>query len=57
MRYVSDGTWFDVGTEAELVDDYRVDGLNAGLFKGIRGGKLDEEICTFDEFTEKKETV
>lgn len=42
--------WFDTGTEVELVDDYRPDGLNCGLFRGYRNGKLDEEICPFDEF-------
>jgi hypothetical protein len=49
MRYISDGTWFDMGTEAKLLDDYRPD-LNAGLFLGIKDGKPDEEICGFDEF-------
>ena len=48
-------TWFDVGTGAVLIDDYRKDGLSSGLFEGIHGGKPDEEICGFDEFEEKKE--
>lgn len=48
--YISDGTWFDKGTEVELIDDYRKDGPELGLFRGLRNGKLDEEICPFDEF-------
>jgi len=49
VRYISLGEWFDKGTEAELVDDYRPK-MGAGLFRGIRNGKPDEEVCTFDEF-------
>jgi hypothetical protein len=65
MRYISKGDWFKEGTEARLIDDYRPDGLDTGLFEGIRvcvnpnsEGKsksvgeeyLDQEICFFDEF-------
>lgn len=64
MRFISNGTWFEKGTEAKLIDDYRDHGWNAGLFSGIRitedsdveGGypvgvrREDEEICSFDEF-------
>ena len=42
--------WFDAGTIATLIDDYRTEGLNSGLFSGLRNGELDEEICPFDEF-------
>jgi hypothetical protein len=45
-------TWFDKGTGATLVDDYRLVGLNTGLFRGIRDGQIDEEVCQFDEFDE-----
>jgi hypothetical protein len=43
------GEWFDAGTVAMLVDDYRPD-MEAGLFRGVRDGKLDEEVCAFAEF-------
>lgn len=42
-------TWFDEGTEVKLVDDYRPK-LPCGLFCGLQDGKLDEEICSFNEF-------
>ena len=44
-------TWFDAGSLVTLIDDYRPQ-LNAGLFSGLRGGKLDEEVCVFAEFEE-----
>lgn len=55
-KYISKGEWFDAGTEAVLLDDYRkreyMGGSiwNAGLFEGYRNGHPDQEICTFDEF-------
>ena len=50
-RYISKGEWFDKGTEAELIDDYRGwNSLEAGLFEGVREGKPDQEVCNFDEF-------
>ena len=52
-RYISRGEWFDKGTEAILLDDYRTWGsgeLQVGLFRGVKDGKPDEEVCTFDEF-------
>lgn len=49
-KYISKGEWFDKGTEAVLLDDYRKDLFPAGLFKGYRNGVLDEEVCTFEEF-------
>jgi len=48
--YVSNGDWFDAGTKAELIADCRPQ-LNGGVFSGIKNGKPDEELCTFDEFT------
>ena len=53
MKYLSDGTWFDKGTEAKLI----IDMDDCGLFEGIRFGKIDQEICGIDEFikTNKKE--
>lgn len=42
-------TWFDAGTEVELIDDYRPS-AKSGLFYGYRKGEKDEEICPFDEF-------
>lgn len=52
-KYISKGEWFDAGTEAVLIDDYRQDPVqpfNAGLFEGYRNGHPDEEVCSFDEF-------
>jgi len=48
-------TWFDAGTTVELIDDYRDSKPGkpfgkCGLFRGYKDGKLDEEICPFDEF-------
>lgn len=48
MKYISDGTWFDKGTEAFLFAECE-NGL--GLFSGLRNGQPDEELCSFDEFT------
>ena len=65
MKYISKGEWFKEGTEAELIDDYREEALNAGLFRGLRvcenpdaEGRwhtvgeeyMDQELCDFDEF-------
>jgi hypothetical protein len=55
IKYVSKGEWVDAGTEAVLVDDYRKDAKvkpNSRLFLGYRNGQIDEEVCSFDEFTE-----
>lgn len=62
-KYISDGTWFDKGTECELEDDFRP-AWNAGIFRGMRtcensaaeagkpvGTKYEDgELCSFDEF-------
>lgn len=44
--------WYDAGTEVELIDDYRLEDtpMDCGLFRGLRDGKTDEEVCSFDEF-------
>jgi hypothetical protein len=44
-----EGTWFDKGTEARLLESL---GNNSpcGLFRGRRSGKTDEEVCRFDDF-------
>lgn len=50
MKYIAKpDTWYDEGTEAQLIDDYRPQ-IDSGLFCGYKNGKLDEEICSFDEF-------
>ena len=52
MIVAKQGTWFDAGTVVELVDDYRPQ-MNAGLFRGLKDGKMDEEVCSWEEFEEK----
>ena len=48
--------WYDEGTEVEfigaLIETYDFDGTYSpsGLFRGIKDGKIDEEMCGFDEF-------
>ncbi len=63
VKYISDGTWFDKGTECILEDDFRP-GMNSGIFHGMRtcensaaeagrpvGEKYEDgEMCDFDEF-------
>jgi len=46
-----DEAWFNPGTIARLIDDYRGK-MDAGLFIGYRNGLIDEEVCNFDEFEE-----
>ncbi len=59
MRFIAKpDTWFDEGSEVKLVDDYRnpsgVTRFNpldeSGLFEGFRLGRIDQEICLFEEF-------
>lgn len=63
MKFISDGTWFDKGTEVECLSSWTMGGEQVGLFKGIRtcqspGAEaremnekyIDEELCGFDEF-------
>jgi len=63
-KFISDGTWFDEGTEAECLSYWDTGTFDyVGIFKGIRTCKnpksenkklgekyIDEELCTFDEF-------
>lgn len=47
-KYISKADeWFDEGTEAELLFITTED---AGLFRGIRNGSIDEEMCLLEEF-------
>lgn len=51
-KFISNGTWFDKGTEAEFICfSCETDNFKAGIFKGLRNGISDEENCIFDEFT------
>jgi hypothetical protein len=52
IHYFSDGTWFDKGTEAHLQGEGREfpDGDKDGIFRGLRNGEWDEELCLFSEF-------
>jgi len=54
IKYKSDGSWFDEGTIARLIDDYRSASppLDCGLFIGFVDGIIDEEVCIFEEFEE-----
>ncbi len=48
-------SWFDEGSEAKLIAIiYKT---TSGLFRGIKNGEEDEEICTFDEFDIIEEVV
>ena len=51
-KFISDGTWFDKGTEATLTTFLR--GTDTGLFTGIVDGescgRTDGELCMFEEF-------
>jgi hypothetical protein len=51
IKYKSNGTWFDKNSLVRLITDYRPE-LDSGLFIGYCENKIDEEICSFDEFTE-----
>jgi len=49
MNYIAKpDTWFDEGTPCTLLID--IFNIDAGLFKGLRNGEEDEEICPYDEF-------
>lgn len=48
IKYIAKkDTWFDEGTEAELICEC---GPYQAVFKGFKDGKLDEELCSFEEF-------
>lgn len=40
---------FDIGCELELLEDYRKQGDQSGLFLGYKDGKLLEVYCEFKE--------
>ena len=56
MKFISDGTWFDKGTEVTILAEcgtvYDKDGKPSlqVLASGLRNGCLDEEICDMEEF-------
>lgn len=57
MKFVSDGTWFDEGTEVEILAECGTvyDGDTGKptlqvLAAGLRNGSRDEEMCTMEEF-------
>ena len=56
IKYISRGDWFDEDTEVELLVDFGIPENQAyapgqaGLFRGLRNGRIDEEVCGFDEF-------
>ncbi len=57
IKYFSKGDWYPKGSECELIDDYRTEDppMDAGLFRGPdprpgKEGRIDEEVCNFDEF-------
>jgi hypothetical protein len=60
MKFISNGTWFDKGTEALLIEGTSYDCFRlvngkiipskSGLFSGTRLGNGDEEVCGFEEF-------
>jgi len=57
MKFISDGTWFDKGTEVKiLVECGTVYNRDTGiptlsvLAAGFKNGNPDEEMCTMEEF-------
>jgi len=57
VKYITKpNEWFDEGTEAVPVtgfwDCYNENGelVGAAVFRGIRKGEVDEEVCCEDEF-------
>ena len=47
-RYFSKGDWFDEGQEVEQLA--HLGEWDAGLFRGLKNGTIDEEVCPYDEF-------
>lgn len=47
--YAKNNRPFDKGCELELLEDYRKDGSQSGLFLGYKNGKLLEILCEFKE--------
>ena len=60
-KFISDGTWFDLNTEATIIGslsptwDKEDNLVGLALFKGIRQGKPDKEVCSLSEFDVWKE--
>jgi hypothetical protein len=56
VKFISDGTWFDKGTEVTILAEcgtvYDKDGKPSlqVLASGLRNGDLDEEMCDMEEF-------
>ena len=56
MKFISDGTWFDKGTEVEIIVEcgtvWSIDNIPTlhVLARGLKDGNLDEEICCMEEF-------
>ena len=57
MKFISNGTWFDKGTEVEIVAECGTvyDGDTGAptlqvFAAGLRNGSPDEEMCTMEEF-------
>jgi len=57
--YAKKGSQFDEGSELDLLEDYRKDGAQSGMFMGLRDGKLIELMCDFSEvrITHQSENV
>jgi hypothetical protein len=57
MKFLSDGTWFDRGTEVEILQEHctvfdaknKIPTLQV-LVRGLRHGQEDEELCAMNEF-------
>ncbi len=56
MRYVSNGDWFDKGTEAKMLQD-EPDECGCAVFSGLRNGVEEEEYCPLDEFDVEEDNL
>lgn len=56
MKFISDGTWFDKGTEVEIIAEcgtvWSRDNIPtlSVLARGLKDGDIDEEMCCMEEF-------
>lgn len=57
MKFISDGTWFDKNTEVKIVTEictvYNLQKTRptlSVLAEGLRHGRVDQEMCTMEEF-------
>ncbi len=56
IKYIAkDNSPFDSGTELTLLDDYRFDHLEAGLFEGKQKGNIIKQYCSFSQIDVVKE--